>query len=305
MNPSPELIPMLKQLRLSGILDSIEHRNRQALEEKFSYMDFLAMILQDEVVRRSQKRFALALRRASFRSQKTLEEFDFTFIPGLNRTLITDLASCRFIDEKVCVLIVGPCGTGKSHLAQALGHAAIRAGHDVLFSTTDRLLTQLHAARATNNYERQFARFVNIDLLIIDDFGLKPLKGIQDEDFHDVISERYERKSTMITSNLDVSEWAEAFPNRILGAATVDRLRHGAYKVVLDGQSYRTAPMQTSHSHSRPSAGVTHNTPADLLSMGRDSRVVDNPLKQSEPSPPILCPKVEKNYPQKEVKKTL
>lgn len=248
MNPSPELIPMLKQLRLSGILDSIEHRNRQALAEKFSYMDFLAMILQDEVARRSQKRFALALRRASFRSQKTLEEFDFTFIPGLNRTLINDLASCRFIEEKVCVLIVGPCGTGKSHLAQALGHAAIRVGHDVLFSTADRMLTQLHAARATNSYERQFARFVNIDLLIIDDFGLKPLKGIQDEDFHDVISERYERKSTMITSNLDIPEWAEAFPNRILGAATVDRIRHGAYKVVLEGQSFRSMPtsMQTS-----------------------------------------------------------
>lgn len=245
MNPSPELIPMLKQLRLSGILDSIEHRNRQALEEKFSYMDFLAMILQDEVARRNQRRFALALRRASFRSQKTLEEFDFTFIPGLNRTLITDLASCRFIEEKVCVLIVGPCGTGKSHLAQALGHAAIRTGHDVLFSTADRMLSQLHAARATNSYERQFARLTNIDLLIIDDFGLKPLKGIQDEDFHDVISERYERKSTMITSNLDIPEWAEAFPNRILGAATVDRLRHGAYKVVLDGQSYRTAPPVT------------------------------------------------------------
>jgi len=102
MNPSPDLIPLLKLLRLSGILDSIEQRNRQALEGKFSYMDFLAMILQDEVARRSQKRFAQVLRKACFRSQKTLEEFDFTFLPGINRTLITDLASCRFIKEKVC-----------------------------------------------------------------------------------------------------------------------------------------------------------------------------------------------------------
>ena len=242
MNPSPDLIPMLKQLRLSGVLDSIEQRNRQAIEGKFSYMDFLAMILQDEVARRSQKRFSLALRRASFRSQKTLEDFDFTFMPNMNRTMITDLVSCRFIEEKVCVLIVGPCGTGKSHIAQALGHAAIRSGYDVLFSTADRMLSQLHAARATNSYERQLAKLANIDLLIIDDFGLKPLKGIQDEDFHDVISERYERKSTIITSNLDVPEWAEAFPNRILGAASVDRLRHGAYKVVLDGESYRALP---------------------------------------------------------------
>ena len=242
MNPSPDLIPMLKQLRLSGVLDSIEQRNRQAIEGKVSYMDFLALILQDEVARRSQKRFALAMRRANFRSQKTLEEFDFTFIPNMNRALVTDLGSCRFMEEKVCVLLVGPCGTGKSHLAQALGHAAIRSGYDVLFTPADRMLTQLHAARATNSYERQLAKLANIDLLIIDDFGLKPLKGIQDEDFHDVISERYERKSTIITSNLDVPEWAEVFPNRILGAATVDRLRHGAYQVVLEAeQSYRLA----------------------------------------------------------------
>jgi len=114
-------------------------------------------------------------------------------------------------------LIVGPCGAGKSHIAQALGHAAIRAGRDVLFSTADRMLTQLHAARATNSYEKQLAKLAKIDLLIIDDSGSKPLKGIQDEDFHDVISERYERKSTIITSNLDVPEWAEAFPTASRG----------------------------------------------------------------------------------------
>jgi DNA replication protein DnaC len=245
MNPMPELIPMLKQLRLSGILDSIEARNRQAIEEKFSYMNFLATIIQDEIARRSQKRLALAIRRANFRNQKTLEEFDFTFNPGLNRVLITDLASCRFIEEKVSVLIVGPCGTGKSHIAQALGHSAIRAGYDVLFTTASRMLVQLNASRAANGFERQLAKFAKVDLLIIDDFGLKPLKGLQDEDFHDVISERYERKSTIITSNLDVPEWPDAFPNRILGTATVDRMRHGAYKVILPGRSYRELQPET------------------------------------------------------------
>jgi len=243
MNPMPELTPMLKQLRLSGILDSIELRNRQAIEEKLSYMNFLAMIVQDEIARRSQKRFSLAIRRANFRNQKTLEEFDFTFNPGVNRAQITDLASCRFIEEKVSVLIVGPCGTGKSHIAQALGHSAIRAGYDVLFTTASRMLAQLNASRAANGFERQFAKFANVDLLIIDDFGLKPLKGIQDEDFHDVISERYERKATIVTSNLDVPEWSEAFPNRILGAATVDRLRHGSYNIVLAGRSYRASEL--------------------------------------------------------------
>jgi DNA replication protein DnaC len=241
MNPMPELIPMLKQLRLSGILDSIEARNRQAIEGKVSYMDFLATIVQDEVARRHQKKIASAIRRANFRNQKTLEEFDFSFNPGINRALITELASCRFIEEKVCCLIVGPCGTGKSHIAQALGHCAIRAGYDVLFTTASRMLAQIHAARATNGLDRQLAKLAGTDLLIIDDFGLKPLKTSQDEDFHDVISERYERRSTIVTSNLDIPEWPDAFPNRILGAATIDRLRHAAYKVVLDGKSYREA----------------------------------------------------------------
>jgi DNA replication protein DnaC len=239
MNPMPELAPMLKQLRLSGIMDSIETRNKQAIEHKLSYMDFLATIITDEVARRNQKKLATALRRANFRNQKTLEEFDFRFNPKINRALIMDLASCRFIKEKVGVFIVGPCGTGKSHLAQALGHSAIRAGHNVLFTTTSKMLAQLNAARAVNGYDRQFAKLAAVDLLIIDDFGLKPLKPTQDEDFHEVISERYERKSTIVTSNLDIPEWTDAFPNRILGAATIDRLRHGAYTVVLEGKSYR------------------------------------------------------------------
>ena len=240
MNPMPELTPMLKQLRLSGIMDSIESRNRQAIEKKMSYMDFLAIIITDEIARRNQKKLALALRRANFRNQKTLEEFDFSFNPNLNRSLIVDLASCRFIREKVCAFIIGPCGTGKSHLAQALGHSAIREGYNVLFTTASKMLAQLNAARATNGFDRQFAKIASVDLLIIDDFGLKPLKSTQDEDFHDVISERYERKSTIVTSNLDIPEWTDAFPNRILGEATIDRLRHGAYTVVLEGKSYRS-----------------------------------------------------------------
>lgn len=240
MNPMPELTPMLKQLRLSGIMDSIESRNRQAIEKKMSYMDFLAIIITDEIARRNQKKLASALRRANFRNQKTLEEFDFSFNPNINRSLIVDLASCRFIREKVCAFIIGPCGTGKSHLAQALGHSAIREGYNVLFTTTSKMLAQLNAARATNGFDRQFAKIASVDLLIIDDFGLKPLKSTQDEDFHDVISERYERKSTIVTSNLDIPEWTDAFPNRILGEATIDRLRHGAYTVVLEGKSYRS-----------------------------------------------------------------
>ena len=144
------------------------------------------------------------------------------------------------LDEKVAVLIAGPCGTGKSHIAQAIGHAAVRQGHDVLFTSQSQLLGSLHAARATDSLDRKFQNLVKVPLLIIDDFGLKPLRPPHDEDFHDLDAERYERTATVITSNLDFGEWGDAFPNQLLGAATLDRLRHGAYRVVLDGKSYRS-----------------------------------------------------------------
>jgi DNA replication protein DnaC len=115
MNPAPELAPQLKQLRLSGILDSLEARNRQAIEAKLAYTDFLALLISDEVARREQKKFSTRLRRAQFRTTKTLEQFDFERLPQLNRALVHDLATGRYLHEKAPVLIVGPCGTGKSH----------------------------------------------------------------------------------------------------------------------------------------------------------------------------------------------
>lgn len=240
INPMPELAPLLKQLRLSGLMDSLAQRNREAIESKLAYTEFLALVVQDEVARRDQKKFASRVRRAGFRGEKTLEGFDFSKHPKLNQEMIRDLATCRFIEEKVSLLIAGPCGTGKSHIAQALGHCAVRLGYDVLFTTQTKLLGTLHAARAINAYERRFQSLVKIPLIIIDDFGLKPLRSPHDEDFHNLIDERYENSAMIITSNLDFGEWGDAFPNKLLGAATLDRLRHGAYRLVLDGESYRT-----------------------------------------------------------------
>ncbi|MDX1996773.1 MAG: IS21-like element helper ATPase IstB [Thermoanaerobaculia bacterium] len=239
MHPSPELTPLLKQLRLSGILSTLEARNRQAIDERLSYVDFLAHLVSDEIARRDQKKFGLRLRRAGFRSSKTLEHFDFAAAPGLNTALVHELATARFVAEPACVLIAGPCGTGKSHLAQALGHCAVRAGYDVTFTTQTQLLSTLHAARATGTYERRFQALARVPLLVLDDFGLKPLRPPHDEDFHDLIAERYERAATIVTSNLDFPEWGDAFPNRLLGAATLDRLRDHAYRIVLDGDSHR------------------------------------------------------------------
>lgn len=257
MNPLPELALQLKQLRLSGILDSLEARNRQAIDAKLAYTEFLAMLISDEIARREQKKFSTRLRRAQFRASKTFEQFDFDRLPNLNRSLVHDLATGRYIHEHVPILIVGPCGTGKSHLAQALGHDAVRQGIDVAFFTCTSLTASLNAARATGAYERKLASLARVPLMIIDDFGLKPLRPPADEDMHDLIAERYEIASTIVTSNLDFPEWDQAFPaNRLLASATLDRLRHNAYCLTLDGQSFR-APRVLPENTKTPLAKIT------------------------------------------------
>ncbi len=260
MNPVPELSPHLKQLRLSGILDSLEARNRQAIDSKLAYTEFLALLIQDEVARREQKKFALRLRRAAFRTTKTLDQFDFERLPNVNRALVHDLATGRYMAERSPVLIVGPCGTGKSHLAQALGHCAVRQGVDVVFGTCATLTASLNAARAIGAYDRKLASLARVPLLIIDDFGLKPLRPPADEDLHDLITERYETAATVVTSNLDFTEWDQAFPaNRLLASATLDRLRHNAYCLVLDGASYRAPKLSPAATRTALAKG-TKNT---------------------------------------------
>jgi DNA replication protein DnaC len=239
MNLTPQLTTKLKQLRLSGILDTLEVRNRQAIDQKLSFTEFLMQLATDEVDRREQKKLTTRLRRASFPSSKTLEGFDFDARPHLNRALIYDLATCSFIEEKSNVLIVGPSGVGKSHLAQALGHTACRRGYDVLYMSMTKMLGHLNSGRADGSYERRFANLARADLLILDDFGLKALKPPSDEDFHELIAERHERNPIIITSNLDFGEWGQAFSNPLLASASVDRLRDNAHCLVVEGDSHR------------------------------------------------------------------
>lgn len=161
-NPIPELAPQLKLLRLSGILDSLDERNRQAISAQLAYTDFLAMLIGDEVARRESKKFDMRLRRAQFRTTKTLEQFDFARLPKLNRALVHDLATGRYLHERAPVLLVGPSGIGKSHLAQALGHCAVRQGVDVIFTGCAALTQSLNAARATGTYDRKLAALARV-----------------------------------------------------------------------------------------------------------------------------------------------
>lgn len=239
-HPMPEINTLLKQLRLSHIADYLPQRNNESIERKLAYPESLSLLLQDEVLGRENRKLQARIKRANIHSDKTLEKYDFGFNPKVNQAQIQELAMCRFVEEKAPVLIVGPCGTGKSHIAQALAHCAIRQGIDVLWLLQGKLFSELQAAKAAGRYDKKFAEFAKVPLLIIDDFGLRPMRSPQDEDFHDLISERYERVATVVTSNLDFSEWGNAFPNKLLAAATLDRLRHNAHRVILDGPSFRS-----------------------------------------------------------------
>ena len=239
MELKQHLIPKLKALRLSGVLDSLDVRTQQALAERWTYGDFLERLLEDEVERRGQKQLTLRLRRATLNSAKTLETFDFTFNPGLHRQAVYDLATGQFIRDKRNVLLCGPTGVGKSHLAQALAHEACRRGFDVVWTDAHKMLRQLNAGRLDGAYDRRLTVYTRADLLVIDDFGLKPMQAPAAQDMYDVINERYERGAILLTSNRAPAEWANWFADPLLASAGLDRLSHRAHVIVITGTSYR------------------------------------------------------------------
>lgn len=234
-----QMTPYLKQLRLSGILDSLEARNQQAIEGRWSYVEFLSRLVQDEVERRAQKQLGLRIRRAAIHSGKTLETFNFDVNPTLNRQQILDLATCAYIRQKRNVLICGPTGMGKTHLAQALAHEACRLGYSVLFVNTYRMLQQIHAGRADDSFERRLQTYLRPALLVLDDFGLKALRPPGPEDLYDVINGRYEVGSILLTSNRALAEWPDLFADPLLASAGLDRLTHRADVILITGASYR------------------------------------------------------------------
>ncbi|MBU1877881.1 MAG: IS21-like element helper ATPase IstB [Chloroflexi bacterium] len=234
-----QLTPQLKRLRLSGVLETLDVRNQQAVAEQWTYIEFLARLLEDEVERRSQKQLALRLRRAAVNTTKTLESFDFSFNPQLNRQQILELATGTYIRRHQNVLLCGPTGVGKTHLAQALVHAACRQEHTALFVNTYRMLQHINGGRADGTLDKRLRIYLRPDLLVLDDFGLKPLSSPGPEDLYDVINERYERGSILITSNRALEEWPELFRDPLLASAGLDRLTHRAEVILIPGSSYR------------------------------------------------------------------
>ena len=246
MELNHQLAPKLKQLRLSGILATLSAREQQAIDGQWAYGEFLERLLEDEVERRAQKQLALRVRRATLNTTKTLEDFDWSFNLSISRQQVLRLATCDYIRRKRNLLICGPTGVGKSHLAQALAHEACRQGFDVLFINTHKMLQHIHGGRADGSVEKRLASYLRPDLLILDDFGLKPLSERMPSDLYDVMNERYEAGSILVTSNRAPEEWPDLFGDPLLASAGLDRLAHQAETLVITGRSFRAGQLASS-----------------------------------------------------------
>lgn len=244
MSPIDELIPLLKKLRLSGILTTLEVRTRQAAEDNLAHAEFLLRVVSDEVERRNAKMLEQRIRRASFEHAKTLEDFDFHFNPKVPKGEVLELATCGFVQRRRNALLLGPSGVGKSHLSQAIGHRACLAGYKVLYVSAQDMLKQLRASRGDDSHDRRMLRFTTPDLLIIDDLGLRPLVNEEPIDLYDIVRLRYERGSTLITSNRAIEELPTIFGDPLLSSAAMDRLLDDAHVIVIEGDSFRNPPPQ-------------------------------------------------------------
>lgn len=240
MNIQHQLAVQLRILKLGGFLDTLDVRLQQAREEEIPHIEFLQRMVQDEIERREAKKLANRIRGACFEEEKTLEGFDFSFNPKIRKSHISELSTCLFVEKKEHVLIYGPAGVGKTHIAQALGHHACRKGFEVLYAKTTKLLRGLLASRADQSWEKRIRRYIKPDVLILDDFGLSAFTSVQAEDIYKLIGERHLKSSIIITSNRPPQDWMALFPDPVVANSALDRLAHNAHHIMIDsGESYR------------------------------------------------------------------
>lgn len=256
MNLQHQLEQQLKVLHLGGFLQTLELRLKEVQSSSLGYLEFLQLLVQDEIERREAKKLNLRLSRASFEEEKTLEGFDFCFNPKLNAKLVRDLGNCSFIEKKEHILLYGPTGVGKSHIAQALGHQACRLGYEVLFTKAVKLFRFLLAGRADQSWDKRIKKYLVPDVLIIDDFGLSGLSPIQAEDFYEIVAERHLKSSIIITSNRPPQDWIPLFPDPVMANSALDRLVHHAHHLIMEGESYRKklSPIPTQKPSPSPSS---------------------------------------------------
>lgn len=236
-----ELNRALKHLRLSGIADVLDTRLVQAQAERMLHLDFLSVLVGDELIRRQDRLLAKRLKEAAFRDAvRTLDSFDFDFNKKMNRKLVFELATARFVGQHEDALFLGPPGTGKSHLAQAIGCAVIQQGYRVLYREAHVLLEELADAAIAGERKEYVERVATVPLLIIDDLGMRKLPATAAEDLLEIIMRRYERVSTLLTSNRPVEDWGKLLGDTAAVTAMLDRLLHHAHVLKCGPRSWRT-----------------------------------------------------------------
>jgi len=239
MEIKPSLLAILKRLRLSGIVPTLADRASHARKTKMSELDFIELVLSDEVARRDQRGVEIRIDAAGFEDRRTLEDFDWDAPITFDRDRVRDLFGLGFVDRREDVAFLGPVGVGKTLLATALGHSACRTGRGVVFLRADVMLRELHQSRADNSTTRVLRSLLAPELLIIDDFGLRPMDREQSNDVYEILRERHRRSSTIVTSNRSIEEWLALFDDPVLAQSALDRFAHNAHQVVMEGESYR------------------------------------------------------------------
>ena len=239
MSEITQLKHQLKLLKLSGALETIELRLMEAGQNQLSFDELLSLVLQDEIITRQNRKLQRLLTHAKLNSNKTLESFDFAFNPSINAQQIRHFAVCRFIEKNENVFFIGPTGTGKTHLAKAIGHAACRKYFTVGFYNFHDLFLELKQADINGKLDRKLKSIINYSLLIIDDFAFKKLDQTMAELFYAIVDARYGNGSIILTANRSMSDWTGIFPDQIMANALMDRLCHNAHQIVIKGESFR------------------------------------------------------------------
>lgn len=234
-----DLLATLKQLKLGQMSQTLPERLVLARHRKLSHAAFLQLVLADEITRRESRSAMLRARTAGLDPGMRIDTWDELDDLTYDRELLSDLATLRFTEAGHGVLVLGPVGVGKTHVATALGHIGIRRRLTVHAARADKLFIRLRAARLDNSLDAELRRLTRVDLLILDDFALKPLDATETNDFYELVVERHRRASTILTSNREPAEWLTMMSDALLAQSAVDRLTSGAHTLIIEGPSYR------------------------------------------------------------------
>ena len=260
-----DLRVLLRRLRLGRLLDTLPERLTLARQNKLGHHDFLELVLADEVSRRDSQSAQLRARAAGLDPGMRLETWDSEAAVRYDRTLWSDLTSLRFVEAGNSALILGPVGVGKTHLACALGHIAVRRNKTVVMARADKLFKRLKACRLDNTLEAELRRLARVDLLVLDDFALQPMDSVETTDFYELVVERHRKASTLITSNREPAEWLALMAEPLLAQSAVDRLVSSAHELVVEGPSFRQRqkPRHDTETATNHGVSVDHNQGED------------------------------------------